>query len=267
MGWLGAGLGFLLGRILGIGPLGILITTVIGSIIEERRREKKEAEEAIGDAKENELVFLAGMAAMMAKLAKVDGHISMAEIQSAERAFQRLGLTPEKREYCIRVFRKAKDDNHTIFEYADSFTSAQPNLEIREILYDILWDLALADGSITDAELSILRTLTRHLRINPFLFVFQQAKRQAHYRRSNDENSYRQHQNNKDDLDSAYATLGCDKNASNDELKKAYRTKAQKYHPDALQAQGLSEELMAKATEQMSRINAAWDTIKKERGI
>ena len=54
---------------------------------------------------------------------------------------------------------------------------------------------------------------------------------------------------------------------SNDELRTAYREKAKRLHPDILRAQGLSEELLGRANEQMSRINAAWDEIKKERGI
>lgn len=268
MGWIGAGLGFLLARLFGMGALGAIITAVIGSIIEENRREKKESEQTIGDAKEKELVFLAGVAAMMAKLAKADGHVSMAEIESAERAFRRLKLTTEKREYCIRVFRTAKDDNHTIFEYADSFASVQPSLEIREILYDILWDLAFSDGIISNQELSILKAITRNLRIRPYLFYFEQAKWYSHYHASgNTDDGPKTHRSTKDSLADAYATLGCSQNATDDELKKAYRAKAQKYHPDTLQAQGLSEELIAKATGQMARVNAAWDLIKKERGL
>lgn len=266
MGWIGAGLGFLLAKLFGMGALGAIITAVIGSIIEENRREKN-AEQTIGDAKEKELVFLASVAAMMAKLAKADGRISMSEIESAERAFRRLKLTPEKREYCIRIFRKAKDDNHTIFEYADSFASVQPSMEIREILYDILWDLAFSDGSISNQELSILQTITRNLRIRPYLFYFEQAKWYAQYRASGNAGDRARPNSTKETLTDAYATLGCSENATDDELKKAYRAKAQKYHPDTLQAQGLSEELIAKATEQMSRVNAAWDLIKKARGI
>ena len=50
-------------------------------------------------------------------------------------------------------------------------------------------------------------------------------------------------------------------------LKRKYRDLAKKNHPDALRAQGLPEEMIGKATERMSRINAAWAAIKEARGI
>ena len=50
-------------------------------------------------------------------------------------------------------------------------------------------------------------------------------------------------------------------------LRRRYRELAKKNHPDAMRAQGLPEEMVGKATERMSRINAAWETIKEARGI
>ena len=64
-----------------------------------------------------------------------------------------------------------------------------------------------------------------------------------------------------------YEVLGVKRSMSNEELRAVYREKAKRLHPDILRAQGLSEELLGRANEQMSRINAAWDEIKKERGI
>ena len=50
-------------------------------------------------------------------------------------------------------------------------------------------------------------------------------------------------------------------------MRKAYREKAKKLHPDLLRAQGLPEDLLAKANEQMARVNAAWDEIRRARGM
>ena len=50
-------------------------------------------------------------------------------------------------------------------------------------------------------------------------------------------------------------------------LRKAYREKAKGLHPDVLRAQGISEELLGKANEQMARLNAAWSEIRKARGL
>lgn len=67
--------------------------------------------------------------------------------------------------------------------------------------------------------------------------------------------------------DDPYAMIGCSRDASDDELRDAYHEKAKKLHPDVLRAKGLSEELIALASAQMSRINDAWARIKVERRI
>ncbi len=64
-----------------------------------------------------------------------------------------------------------------------------------------------------------------------------------------------------------YATLGAFRDASDEDLRTAYREKAKRLHPDVLRAQGLSDELMRLASEEMARVNAAWAEIRKERGL
>ena len=67
--------------------------------------------------------------------------------------------------------------------------------------------------------------------------------------------------------DDPYEVLGCQRGATDDEVKGAYREKVKQLHPDTLRAQGLSEELIALANGQMARINAAWSEIRRERGL
>jgi DnaJ like chaperone protein len=38
-------------------------------------------------------------------------------------------------------------------------------------------------------------------------------------------------------------------------------------HPDSLAARGVPEAFIAKASEKVARINAAWDRIKRDRGL
>jgi len=58
-----------------------------------------------------------------------------------------------------------------------------------------------------------------------------------------------------------YSTLGVSRNATDDEIKKAYRELAKKYHPDNYADSPLSDLV----TEKMKEINEAYDTIQKER--
>ena len=172
----------------------------------------------------------------------------------------RLGFSRAARNYAIDVFRKAKDDSHSIYEYAHDFVSVVGNGDVRVIFYEMLWDIACADGDLSESEKKILENITRHLQINPEWFgVF--------YRERFYSGSKGQTYSARDDIADAYSQLGVSPSASDDEVKKAYRNLAKRYHPDTLKAQGLPEEMVARANERMSKINAAWSAIKKERGL
>ncbi|MGN0833291.1 MAG: DnaJ family molecular chaperone [Kiritimatiellia bacterium] len=68
-------------------------------------------------------------------------------------------------------------------------------------------------------------------------------------------------------LAEAYALLGARADDSAAVLRRKYRELAKRNHPDALRAQGLSGEALARATERMSRLNAAWAAIRAARGL
>ena len=275
MGWVGGTIGFLVGSRFGAlaGILGAVIGNKIGnfvsdsinSVASESPRGKRpyanargHASSNAGSSREREIVFLTAVGAMLAKLAKADGHIDESEIAAAEQAFERLELTPANREICIRAFRAAKADYHTIFDYAESFASVARGVVMRELMYDILWDVACADGEVSASERRILEMIVTQLRIRPSLFT------EECHRRLNSRQSSRQSYSY--EL-SPYDILGCDSSATDDELRRAYRSQAKKHHPDLLRAQGLPEEMITRATEQMARINNAWEEIKRARGI
>jgi len=205
---------------------------------------------------DNELMVLAAISAMLAKVAKADGHVTLDEVRCCERIFNRLGLQGEKRAYCIRVFQSAKNDSHSVFDYARSFAQAQPDVNLREIVYGVLWDLACVDGLLSGVERKMLRDLTDAMGVNSTLFSW-------HCRRHGIDAGPAA----APAVDDPYAVLGCRRGDSDDAVRKAYREKAKRLHPDVLRAQGLSEELLGKANDQMARINAAWTEIKKARGL
>ena len=67
------------------------------------------------------------------------------------------------------------------------------------------------------------------------------------------------------DTDSAYKILEIEPSASNDELKKAYRELAKKYHPDKVSH--LGDDVKKAAEEKFTKLNAAYEAVKQERGI
>jgi len=63
-------------------------------------------------------------------------------------------------------------------------------------------------------------------------------------------------------VDRHYATLGLNKGASMEEIKKAYRKLSMKYHPDKVRH--LGEEFQKIAEEKMKEINGAYEYFKKK---
>ena len=265
MGWIGAGIGALLGAQRG-SLLGSIIGAVVGNWLEGKAREfmgGRSGRTAMpdgdgGGANGGELATLAAISAMLSKMAKADGRVSEDEVRYCEEVFDKLGLQGEKREYCIRVFRRAKSDAHSIHEYAASFASMQTSARIREVVYGILWDLASANGVISDEELELLRTIVAPLRIDPDLYWWEFNRRGLGDRQSG---------GGAQAQEDPYSVIGCPRTASDEEVRKAYREKAKQLHPDALRAQGLSDELLSRANAQMARVNAAWAEIKKARNL
>ena len=270
MSWIGMLIGSYVGSsVLRGGPLfqllGAIAGAVVGSKIEDsvrgnRRRFPSDASEA-----NRSKVFCGSVAAMLAKMAKADGVVTRHEIAGVERAFRRLGFTPAARRYAIDVFRRAKDDAHSIYDYAQDFAAAVESVEVRELFYEILWDVACADGKLGAAEARILQGIPRAIGIRSEWYGYFYAQHVGGYGRSRDDGSASAA--SRDPLADAYSVLGASASDSVETLKRKYRELAKKNHPDALRAQGLPEEMVGKATERMSRINAAWAVIREARGI
>ena len=242
------------------GPLGAILGAVLGHKVEGAafgRRPRRGVSYSSMPQRERSKLFCASAAAMLAKMAKADGAVSEAEIAGVENAFRRLGFTAAARRYAIDVFRRAKDDRHTIFEYAREFAEAVDSVEVRELFYEILWDVACADGHVSRTELMILQRIPRALCIRIDWYGYFASQRLGERRSTA----------SRDPLAEAYAVLGVSANDSTDVMKRKYRELAKKNHPDALRAQGLPEEMVGKATERMSRINEAWARIKEARGL
>ncbi len=206
-------------------------------------------------ATEKSRLFYETMASLLAKMAKADGVVSEAEIHETENAFHRLGFSEATRTIAIQAFRKAKDDTISVYDYARTFARAVSSVEVRELVYEILWDVASADGEVSPKELLILQRIPRAIGIRiawyKYFMGVRLGKRGAFV----------------DPVKEAYMVLGVKSFDSNEKLKTRYHELARKYHPDALRAQGLPEEMIGRAEERMSRINAAWKEIREERRI
>jgi len=57
------------------------------------------------------------------------------------------------------------------------------------------------------------------------------------------------------------------KSAPGEDIRLAWKKLMRENHPDSLASRGVPEEFIARATAKVARINAAWDRIKRERGL
>jgi len=65
--------------------------------------------------------------------------------------------------------------------------------------------------------------------------------------------------------DKAYKILEIEKSATDDEVKKAYRNMAKKYHPDKVITE--NEAIKKGAEEKFKEVQKAYETIQQERGM
>jgi len=109
-----------------------------------------------------------------------------------------------------------------------------------------LFSIAKADGFVSEAEVQEINRISGYFGIN-----------------------YRDFESIKamffSNPDSAYKILEIDKNATTDEIKKAYRTMVKKYHPDKLQH--MDEVYRNGAEEKFRKVQEAYEQIQKERGF
>ena len=242
MSWLGSLLGGSIGLGLG-GPLGGLLGAFIGQKIQNMSRQAGSA--GADPAMQQKLWFMTCLFALLAKMAKADGQVSEAELALVRSLMQQMRLDQEDQIAAMRMFTTAKDDPHSFDDYAHQYAQiASP--EMCRMLYRVLHDLAHADGHLHPAEEAILQRLPQLLNIAP-------------------EHEPTAAPNKAQELAMAYQTLECKPEQSDQEIKRAYQQAAAKFHPDRLASKGLPEELMTYATEQMQKINAAYDTIQKSR--
>jgi DnaJ like chaperone protein len=239
-------MGGILGWMVG-GPIGAIIGAVIGNKLGDGVSANGGAGPSTPD--HHQAFFLATTFALLGKLAKADGEVSPAEVNVAEEFIRdHLNLNAEQRRFAIGVFNQAKDNDTSIHDYARQFAATyRQHPRLRETIYRVLVNLALADGRLHPTEKKILQDLTASLGLDSRLFELLLGQQSGN-------------------LDAYYKELGCSPDASDEELKHAYRSKCKEYHPDKLASKGLPDSFLQLAEEQMKQINVAYDAILKERG-
>jgi len=251
MSWMGKFLGGAIGLALG-GPLGAIAGAVLGHMwdqasageaVEDRRAPFTPLEDA-------QMLFFMATFSMLAKLAKVDGRITPAEIETLEAFMTReLRLSPASRRVAIDIFQTAKASPEPFEAFAGQFAAAfrhQP--QILEFMLDLLLRLAASDGAVNAAEERMIRAAAGIFGIDAAAY----QRLAARYGGT---------------ASDPYTVLGCRPTDANEAIKKRYRELVKEYHPDRIAAKGLPEEFAHLAAEKFREIQQAYETLEKQRDL
>ncbi|EGO94202.1 molecular chaperone DjiA, partial [Acidiphilium sp. PM] len=193
-----------------------------------------------------EQVFAIGATVLAAKLAKCDGPVVRAEIDAFKRQFR---IEDAAIPTIGHLFDQAREDASGFEPYArqlgESF--ADNRLALEQVL-GALFAIARADGPVNAREADMLARIGA-------LFGLGEA---ARARAANPSGG-----NLGED---PYQVLGIARTSSTEAIRAHWKALMRENHPDQLAARGVPAEFIARATERVARINAAWDAIKRERG-
>ena len=254
--WIGGALGWSFG-----GPIGAIIGLAIGSMFDamgngnnrpflgegntqQRRRttyqtrSQQRPQTQSGDF-EVSLLILASI------VIKADGKQDQRELDFVRQQFLNM-YGKERANHAFKLFKGINNQNN--------ISTRQVCLQIRQMmdhpsrlqLMHFLFGIAKADGTVTEDEERKIYTIAGYLGISSSDY---ESIKAMFYNSS----------------DNAYKVLEVNKNATDDEVKKAYRKMAKKYHPDKVRH--LGKEHQKGAEEKFRQVQAAYEQLQKERGF
>ena len=240
---IGGAAGFALG-----GPIGAILGVAAGHFVDRMAGGARRVRRiGPGDQETKQAALSVALVVLAAKMAKADGHVTREEIVTFKRVF----AVPEAHAAAIgRIWDEARREATGFEPYAEQIVQIFPHdTTMREELLGALFQIAMADGELHEGERVYLARVAE-------LFGFDErrfAQIMARHMGGGEADPYE--------------VLGVDPDSSEDEIKKTYRRLIREHHPDKLIAEGMPEEMVQVANEQMAAINAAYDRIARLRGM
>jgi len=251
--WIGAAIGVLLGHQFDRG---------LGSLKASPRSRRRRRVRFSSAARQQ--IFFEATFLTMGHLAKADGRVSELEIQAARQVMHRLNLRPEDVKRAIELFRLGKEDEKNVERKLGEFNTAcrrQPEL-IRAFL-EIQMEILVSKPKVAAAERKALWNIASMLGVGRV----ELTQLEAVLRAQRSFGAGQQEAPARDRLSDAYKALGIEREASDRDVKTAYRRLMSQHHPDKLQAKGLPASMMEAAKERTREIRAAYETIREHRNI
>ncbi|MFV0565613.1 MAG: DnaJ domain-containing protein [Flavobacteriaceae bacterium] len=242
--WIGAALGWSFG-----GPIGAIIGLALGSIVDALGKNVEFKQETQDYSRRQPTTqpgdFEVSLLILASVVIKADGKQDQRELDFVRMQF--VGMYGKNRaNAAFRLFNEiSKQQNISVRQVCLQIRQYMEH-ESRLQLVHFLFEIANADGAVSQAEADKIHTISGYLGIR---YSDYESIKAMFY----------------NDTDSAYKILEIEKTATNDEIKKAYRTMAKKYHPDKVIH--LGKEHQKGAEEKFRQVQAAYEQLQKERGF
>jgi DnaJ like chaperone protein len=230
-----------------------IIGFVIGSIVDFMSRGKKtKASNASSSTgyeyyrqRATQYDFPTMLMALSAVVMKADGTVKRVELDYVKSFFTAQFGNQFTREH-LQVLKHFLDNSQIPITDICNDIRNRISVDGRIQMVHYLFQVAKADGHVDDREMKIIEQLANKLGIPAMEF---DSVKNMFYRSA----------------DSDYKILGIEANASDEEVKRAYRKMAIAFHPDKVAQMG--EEYQKGAKEKFQQIQDAYENIKRKRGI
>ena len=236
--WIGASLGWSFG-----GPIGAIIGLAFGSLIDgssskTKRYNRSKAPTQSGD-------FEVSLLILSSLVIKADGKQDQRELDFVRHQFVQM-YGKDRANHAFRLFKEInKQSNISLRQVCLQIQQMMDHASRLQLLH-FLFGIAKSDGHVVASEVSAIERIANYLRIN-----------------------HRDYESIKamfyDSTDNAYKILELQKGATPQDIKKAYRRMAKKYHPDKVQH--LGPEHQKGAEEKFRKVQEAYEQIQKELGF
>lgn len=261
--WIGGFLGFING-----GPLGAIAGFVLGWLfdasvgdgtpLDYNNNEYNETADGFASRRAYEgqrNSFLFSLLVLSAYIIRADGRVMHSEMEVVRRFLrQNFGehAVAQGEQILLRIFDQQKQMGANAFRdtIRQSCQQIAANMDYsqRLMLVNYLVLIAQADGTVANEEMQALREIAHHLGLS-----------------AADIDSMFNLRNGGNDLEAAYKVLGISPDATNDEVKAAFRKLALQHHPDRVAS--LGDDVRKAAEKKFKEINDAKERIYKARGL
>jgi DnaJ like chaperone protein len=279
MGWWGKAVGGTLGLLVG-GPWGAVLGATLGHGLDRGAEQAELFGSGRAERARLQGVFVETTFKVMGHLAKSDGRVSETEIAFAESVMTRMGLDHAGRRMAIQFFNQGKAPAFTLVPAVTDFRRASSGqTRLHQIFLEIQLAAVYVHGAPAPAERLVLEQIRAALQFPAARFRQVERVIQIQYQilgagaawgsagaggRTRGERPGRGPAVTP--VAGAYAVLGVTPQASDAEVKRAYRLLMNEHHPDKLMSRGAPTEALKMAAQKTHEIRQAYETITRARG-